>query len=195
MELYHLLEREDLPVDVREKIREELLKNDKIVRQLRQNENKFRTLIQTIPDIVYSLDKHGIFTFINDAIKQFGYTPSDLMGKHFSEILHPDEVEKVSSAHVLKKFAGKKTGDTESPKLFDERRTGDRKTSNLEVRFLSRMAGTKTGLVGTTTEINSSGLYDKSTEEKNKMFLGTIGVIRDITEYKKVKEESGKSIK
>ncbi|MCK5077478.1 MAG: PAS domain S-box protein, partial [Calditrichia bacterium] len=145
-------------------------KIEKVQKILMENESKYRMLIQTIPDIVYSLNKNGIITFVNEAVKQLGYSPTDLIGKHFSDILHPEDVEKASSAHVLKKYRGEKTGDENSPKLFDERRTRDRKTANLEVRFLSRLTGAKTGLIGTTTQVNSSGLYDKQAKEVDKNF-------------------------
>ena len=187
--LYKLLERNDISEEVKDIITNELKKIEKVQKILMENESKYRMLIQTIPDIVYSLNKNGIITFVNEAVKQLGYSPTDLIGKHFSDILHPEDVEKASSAHVLKKYRGEKTGDENSPKLFDERRTRDRKTSNLEVRILSRFSGTKTGLISVTTQVESSGVYNKVPDENNKEYLGTIGVIKDITEYKKVKEK------
>ena len=42
---------------------------------LEEKEEKYRTLIQTIPDIVYKIDENGYFTFINNSIRTLGYEP------------------------------------------------------------------------------------------------------------------------
>jgi len=41
----------------------------------------------------------------------------------------------------------------------------------------------------TVTKVAASGLYNKDVSNPEKIFLGTIGVIRDITELKKAEEE------
>ena len=52
-------------------------------------ERRYRALIEVIPDIVYRLDLHGNFTYINGCIRNLGYEPEDLFGKHFSTIFYP----------------------------------------------------------------------------------------------------------
>jgi len=100
-----------------------------------QDEDRYKILISTIPDIIYELDPTGHFTFISNAVEELGYGPQELLGKHFREIIHPDDFDNVASSIVLPKYRGKMTGDTNSPKLFDERRTSKRMTRNLEVRL------------------------------------------------------------
>ena len=186
------------------------------ITELKRAEEHYRTLVQTIPDIIYKVDSNGIFTFISESIKQLGYTPEELIGKHFKKIIHPDDFEKVSRKKVLPKYTGKITGDADSPKLFDERRTGNRMTKNLEVRLLlknqkevsknyhyaevysagSWKAPNKIEDISMDYhygEINSSGKWDKPVTEKNKNFIESIGFIKDITELKRVKEEIRKA--
>ena len=147
------------------------------VYDLAASENQYQALVETVPDIVYRIDTEGRFTFLNDAIGSLGYRAEDLIGRQFAEIMLPADVEEFSRRLVLPKFEGQQTGDEGAPKLFDERRTGPRRTSRLEMRLLSRKTG---GPVP--AEVNSSGLYSRGFEGRDPVFLGTVGVIRDITQ-------------
>ena len=106
------------------------------VEMLAASEERFRSLVRTIPDIVYRINDEGIFTYINDAVKNIGYTPTELIGCHFSRIIHPDDVKKVSREIVLSELQKNLGTKNEIYKFFDERRSGDRKTTELEVRLI-----------------------------------------------------------
>jgi PAS domain S-box-containing protein len=108
------------------------------VYELRVSENRFRSLVRTIPDIVYRIDPQGNFTFVNEAVQRLGYLPEELIGKHFGTIIKPADVPKVDRKTVLESYRGKKTGSAEAPKLFNEQRSGERMTEGLEVFLASR---------------------------------------------------------
>src|SRR3989338_6364056 len=155
-----------------------------------QGEERFQNLLQAIPDIIYKIDPAGRFVFVNDSIRRLGYEPADLIGKHFSEILHPDDVARVSRENVLPKLSGKLTGDDQAPRLFDERRTRMRMTKNLEVRLRPKnRADVKFGEVFAYGEIISTGQFDRDIRNHNKTFLGTVGIIRDVTDRKTMEEK------
>ena len=163
---------------------------------------QYAALVQTIPDIIYELDPDGRFTFLSDAIRHLGYEPRELVGEHFSRIVHPDDIVTVSRAAVLPKYQGKTTGDARAPKLFDERRGGDRGTRNLEVRLVPKGAPAdrvygelhssakwrrKTRRAETPcwdAEVHASGNWEQPARDRKTQFLGSIGIIRDITERK-----------
>jgi len=146
-------------------------------------ERRYEDLVNSLPDIVYELDAEGRFTFVNDSVGLLGYAPGDLVGKHFSVLLYEEDARAVDRATVLELFKGVATGPGLSPKLFNERRGIDRRTENLEVR-LRRKPGTRVpegdmiASVLSYGEISAVGEYDSSRGEG---FLGTVGVIRDIT--------------
>jgi putative nucleotidyltransferase with HDIG domain/PAS domain S-box-containing protein len=153
---------------------------------------RYLSVVKTLPDIVYRIDPDGKFLFVNDSVRSLGYEPEDLIGEHFSKIVHPDDVKLFARNFVLPTYSGKKTGDDDAPKLFDERRTGDRKTTDLEIRLiLKKKADGMDERIGTVIafgDVSSTGHYDKEVKNMNKKFLGTLGIIRDITERKKSEE-------
>jgi len=171
------------------KTKKELI--DELVRdkqQLRQSAD----MLDILPDIVYKLDSDGYFVYINGTIKSMGYLPEELIGEHFSKIIHPDDIASVSRSTVLKRYKGSITGDKNAPKLFDERRTEKRGTKHLIVRLIQKgwereedsrnVENSKTLYV----EVMASGQYDKAVSRKDKAFIGTVGDIRDIEKQKYV---------
>lgn len=163
---------------------------------LRMTEERYRELVQALPDIIYTLDGEGRFAFVNDSIKRLGWNPVELIGRHFSVILDPEDVPKVSRDTVLQEYAGKETGPDHAPKLFDERRTGERRTRDLLVRLKRKgMPPTTTELYGSVIaygEVNSVGFTsaDFGIEQ-----AGSVGIIRDVSERRQAEEIMRRSLR
>lgn len=68
--------------------------------ELQNSEYNFRTVVSTIPDIIYRIDKAGRFTLTKEAIQKLGYHPDDLIGKHFSTIIADKYLDCVSRDKV-----------------------------------------------------------------------------------------------
>jgi diguanylate cyclase (GGDEF)-like protein/PAS domain S-box-containing protein len=144
--------------------------NSRMLHQLEQSEQWHRLLVNASPDVIYTLDAKGSFTYVNHSIERtLGYGPSELIGKDFLIIVPPGEIEN-ARYHL------------------NERRTGDRATRNLELRLkrkedlLSSLAE-HTSQDSVVVELSSMGMYRPMDQEKNE-FLGTYGVARDISERK-----------
>jgi PAS domain S-box-containing protein len=56
---------------------------------LKQREAIYRTLVETTPSLIWSLDLNGNVTFANErgAVAMFGMTAQDMLGKNWSELL------------------------------------------------------------------------------------------------------------
>lgn len=160
---------------------------------LQESERRHRRLLELMPDIVYRIDENGIFVYLNEAVQYLGYKPEELIGKHFSVLIHPDDLGKVSRTNFIQRYFNKPPLSKKPQKFFDERRTGERKTSDLEVRIKTKRAReykpamlvwNKVAADERVIEVAATGHYDVDTVRNDKVFLGTIGVIRDATERK-----------
>lgn len=60
---------------------------------LRASEEKYRTLVENINDFIYTLDTEGNITYVSPVIEKFTkYKVSDLVGKPFTPMIHPDDL-------------------------------------------------------------------------------------------------------
>ena len=154
-------------------------------------DHSYKVLIQMLPDIVYKIDPEGHFTYINDAISNLGYNPSDLIGKHYTSIIHPDYTESVQRETVLKKYRNGDISSKEQPKIFDERRTGNRISRDLIIRLIPvnwNRDMDRNRTKDTLWELTSVGVYREQDKNCEKNFTGTIGIIRDITSIRRTEQ-------
>ncbi len=125
---------------------------------LSASEQKYRTLVETIADGVFAMDKQGRFTLLNPVFEKItGYSVQDFLGRHFSEILPPELI-----GIMTENF---------------ERSLAEKTIFTNEVNIKKKGGKTVPIEVNVTTMIGSDGTP-----------TGRIGVARDITERKKAEE-------
>lgn len=151
-------------------------------------------LMQTVPDIIYRLDKDGHFVFLNDAIERLGYSSEDLVGHHFEKLIHDDDLSRVSYAFVMKQVNQGKPVFSTTPMLFDERRAANRKTTGLEVRLKRKVCsdiGTEISDIirEEIADVSCTGIQEAIALEGRNPYAGTVGIIRDITERKRLQAQ------
>ncbi|HWR04871.1 MAG TPA: PAS domain S-box protein [Humidesulfovibrio sp.] len=160
---------------------------ERVREALRQSEEKFRIMIQTSPDLIWFIDPEGYLLEANSASRELiGYEPEELRGKHFSSFFHPEDLRSHDREQVLPHFLG--AGDTpvSPPKLINERRQLPRSTRNLNLRLVPRRES-KAEVASRSFELSSCGLW------QDMRFMGTIVVIRDITERRSAEMELTRS--
>ncbi len=116
------LEHEDLVKTVRNVLEQKKLRdeNRKILNQLAVSERRYRYIVQNSPDMIYTLDSDGIFTFMNEAVERvLGYRPDSLIGAPFQDLIHPDDLEK-------------------SRWLFEDQRGDSRTAAGVEIRLMCK---------------------------------------------------------
>lgn len=155
-------------------------------------ESSYMNLLRMVPDIVYVLDGDGCFAYLNDAIRQLGWKPSELIGRHFAEVVHPDDVSEVGRNTVLRRYAGVSTGAEAAPKLFDERRSGDRMTKGLEVRLRHKDESAWTrASVDSWGEVSCLGVNLPEFQGRG---TGTIGIIHDVSERREATRQLAREL-
>jgi len=145
--------------------------------RLEQSERLHRFLVENSPDIIYTLDKAGCFTFINGRVETLlGFTREELIGCPYFTIVHEDDLERALYA-------------------FNERRSDHRATTNLEVRLKCKQSNDYRIFDDrhVVTMLKAVGIYEADgekgeTSERARRYLGTYGVARDITERKLAEE-------
>ena len=67
--------------------------------RLRQSEQLHRYIVNSSPDIVFMLDHHGHFRFLNSKVESLlGYRPEDLEGRHIRHLIEEQDVGRVDWA-------------------------------------------------------------------------------------------------
>lgn len=84
-----------------QKVTERTAQLAEAIETLRKSEEKYREIVENIGDVVHTSDYKGYFTYINPACKKLtGYTPDELIGKHFSELVAPEWKDRVAEFYM-----------------------------------------------------------------------------------------------
>jgi PAS domain S-box-containing protein len=158
-----------------EELRREIQVRREAEGSLQRSERMLDSILKGVPDIIYRVDASGRISFVSDAVRRYGYRPEDLVGMDVLEVVHPDDRDRVGQG-------------------LADRRTGDRRTRDLELRLLgreSRVVPFEMRSEGVSPEpvflVEAEGLYDSDTPT-GESFLGTQGIARDISERKRTEE-------
>ena len=154
-----------------EELEKESVERKRVEGALEASTRRYKAIVEGSPDMIYVLDSEGHFSFVGGAVESLlGFTLEELIGKHFTSIIWPEDIKKAE-------------------RHFGERRTGERSTRGFEVRLITRGGGKKdVDIKCLSVELYSFGVYDKPVSAKDKRFLGTYGVARDITDRKRAEK-------
>jgi signal transduction histidine kinase/CHASE2 domain-containing sensor protein len=142
---------------------------------LKSSEHRLNAIIKTIPDIVFRLDAAGRITFISPAVLKYEKRPEELLGKHILEIVHPED----RGAATYR---------------INERRTGARATSDVELRLLLSQNDRPEKEPAVFFSISAEGVYTGRAPDRGS-FLGTQGIARDISKRKQLEYQLERSQK
>lgn len=171
-----------------ELLEEEKQRHRKVQQALQALEQRYHSLIENVPDVIYSLDEYGVIVTVNKAIMTYGYTPQELVGQHFLEIINPKD-----RGQVLESFS-----KMMAPRINQSRTLQFRLiTTSDEVRWIETNCSIRFGPDGrfimlegvcrdTTKVVNDQNLLIKSHEELEvQIRIRTQELLRANTELQK----------
>ncbi|MCC3445982.1 MULTISPECIES: PAS domain S-box protein [unclassified Microcoleus] len=122
---------------------------------VKASEAKYRRLVETSQDMIWSVNAQGRFTFVNAAVRYiYGYEPAEMLDRPFSDFMTPEQSQK-----DLEVFARLKAGES----VFQHESTQIAKDGSIKHLMFNAIA-----------------LYDDSGN-----VLGTTGTATDITDRKR----------
>jgi len=129
-----------------------------------EKEERYRSLVENISEAIFTLDTGGYFTYISPAAERISqYKVEDIVGQHFSRLVHPDDLPTVEEG--LKKLY---SGINEAIEF----RIFDRDSKTLYVRASSRLiteSGQPTALTGLVTNITEKKKLEAKLNQAQKM--------------------------
>lgn len=168
--------REELLKTVDNALQQSLLQaeNQRIALRLESSEKMYRYLVDSSPDIIYTLDQDGCFTFINDRVHQLlGFACEELIGKHYSLLVHQSDMERANY-------------------VFNEGRGELRQSRNVELRMnVKRSEGDSRtfSIELVTIDLGAGENAEPPQQDMPQRRRGTYGVARDITDRKRADEQ------
>lgn len=138
---------------------------------LLNSQEELNSIIRSTPDVIYRLDTMGRFTFVSDAIRRYGVTADDLIGQPFLDFVHEDDRDAARYR-------------------INQRRTGSRSTKRLIIRAFGDYSKAKMNRPQAMERnpfflVDAEGLYVSDGSDV-KVFVGTQGVARDITDQREM---------
>jgi diguanylate cyclase (GGDEF)-like protein/PAS domain S-box-containing protein len=149
--------------------------NHSIALRLERSERMYRSLVDSSPDIIYTLDADGHFTFVNSRVLPLlGYHRSELIGQHYSMLVHDGDMERANY-------------------VFNEGRSEFVRSRGVELRLKSKRDDYQARIFSielVLTDIGAlAGEAATVADTAQRKLLGTYCVARDITERKRADEQ------
>jgi len=134
----------------------DIRERERLERELRESEERYRYLVQSSPDLVWMTDAEGLFTFVSDQAQQIlGWEAEELLGRSFADLATDD-----GRRGAIARFRWLQRRPTEAHRSRLNVRTRDGRELAMEI--------TGIGMVG------------------DGMFLGAHGAARDVSERERL---------
>ncbi|MCJ7442471.1 MAG: PAS domain S-box protein [Thermoanaerobaculaceae bacterium] len=129
---------------------------------VRESEERYRRLVDTMQDVVFTLSMTGTLTSLNAAFERItGWSCSEWVGRPFADLVHPDDLN-----YALDNFA--RVLDQRSPGLF-ELRIKARDGSWLDGEFSGVQLLENGGVVGALGTVRDVTQRRRETEERKRL--------------------------
>ncbi|MBI4429400.1 MAG: PAS domain S-box protein [Ignavibacteriales bacterium] len=162
--------------DINRQLEKEIHEKEQVEKALRESEERYRLLIDTARDVIYTLSPEGIITTLNPAFERItGWPRHEWIGKAFQPLVHPDDL-----GLAMQMFQKVLSG--ESPAFF-ELRVVSRSGEILVGEFVSTPQFNNNivvGALGVARDITARKRAEEKLRQNEELFRLITGNITDL---------------
>ena len=137
------------------------------VQELMQSEQKYRDLVETSNELIWSVDLQGRLSFVNQAVREvYGYEPEEVLGQIFTVLLAPEKID-VDWKVFESVLAGERLFDYETVHL---RKDGRRIDLSFNAIAMRDAEGRLIGTTGTAIDITERKRQQELLRERESWF-------------------------
>ncbi len=131
---------------------------------VKASEAKYRSLVETSQDMIWSVDAQGRFTFVNPAVRYiYGYEPAEMLDRPFSDFVTPEQSQK-DLAVFARLLAGESVFQYETTQIAKD---GSIKHLMFNAIALYDDSGNVLGSTGTATDITDRKRAESALQRAN----------------------------
>ncbi|MEG4515385.1 MULTISPECIES: PAS domain S-box protein [unclassified Microcoleus] len=135
---------------------------------LAESEKKYRNLVETSQELIWSIDIEGLLTFVNSAAKRiYGYEPPEMIGRRFTDFLVPEQESRPREIFAQLLARTKIQPQTANSPYETVHIRKDGTPVHLRVKSIVNQAenGAILGLCGTATDISEHKRSEEALQE------------------------------
>jgi PAS domain S-box-containing protein len=142
---------------------------------LRESEQRYRRLVEEVPDVIFSLDREGRFAFVNAPVEPYlGYAVPQMLGKPLSDYVASEHKD---LARSLLEMSPDSIWDEEMTVLDSRRR---RKWVRIRCKLLIDANGNVTGFEGVMRDRTARKKLEEELRASKEELLAKMKIIDDL---------------
>jgi len=144
---------------------EDLSRRKSAEEELRKSEERYRELVENINEVIYSIDKNGVITYVSPSVEVLiGYRPSEIVGKTIACFFHKDDLQLIK-----KSFQEVLVGNYQSNEYRVVTKDGDIRWISTSSRLVIEN-GISVGIQGVLIDITERKTIEEALQESEEKY-------------------------